>query len=179
MNIINEKYLKQFSPIPLNFNLAEVKNYIDIAQLIWLRPILGCDFMDELEQQVHDNQVTSANSTALIEAIYPFLAYATVYESLPFIWSNISEVGITLGHSENSDSITLKDLTYIQQHLRNQVEVRKDFLIKWLDAHYQSFPLYHTSNCGCTSCCNRRNKLNKPNPNFSIYTTRKPRTDLY
>lgn len=32
--IINEKYFKQYSPIPLNYNMAEVKNYIPVAEKI-------------------------------------------------------------------------------------------------------------------------------------------------
>ena len=32
MHLINNKYLKEYSPIPLNFNLDEVNNFIGIAE---------------------------------------------------------------------------------------------------------------------------------------------------
>ena len=102
--LINEKYLKEFSPIPLNYNLKEIHNYIKLSEQIWLEPILGNAFYQELLYQVKTNEVTEENSTALVEAIYPLLGYAVALESLPFLWSHISEVGITLGKSENSDS---------------------------------------------------------------------------
>lgn len=176
--LINEKYLKEFSPIPLNYNLKEVQNYIKIAEQIWLEPILGFNFYQELLYQIKNNQVTDENSTALVEAIYPLLGYAVVLESLPFLWSHISEVGVTLGKSENSDSLSLKDMTYVENHIRRQVEVRKDYCIKWLDSHADSFPLYHPTNCGCNNCCGARTGLNTPNPLFEIYSTKKKHTNL-
>jgi hypothetical protein len=101
------------------------------------------------------------------------------YEALPFIWSHFSEVGITLGKSDNSDSLALKDITYVQSHLRKQVEARKDFLVKYLFEHQSTFPLwvYDECACGCSlpsgSCCNADGKLNNPNKMKFIYTPRK------
>ena len=175
--LFNDKWLKEFSPIPINFNLKEVQNYIKIAEVIWLQPILGNAFYDELLYQVKNNQLSDENSTALVEAIYPYLGFAVALESLPFIWSHISEVGITLGKSDNSDSLSLKDMTYVESHLRRQVEARKDYLIKWLDTHCKSFPLYSPSNCN-DNCCGTKDGLNEPNPLWSIYSCKKNCTDL-
>lgn len=176
--IINETYFKKYSPIPLNYNMAEIKNYIPVATKIWVVPVIGRNLYNELEQQVKTNTVSEANATLLTEGgLWQYLCYATCYEGLPFLWTNISAVGITLGKSDNSDSITLKDLTYIQQHLRNQVEVLKDQLKKWLCEHSVSFPLVDCCGCGC-SCCQDNAKLNKPNPNKELYSTLRPCTDL-
>lgn len=177
-NLINSKLLKEFSPIPLNYDTAEIKNYISLAQDIWVRPIIGDDLMDELLEQVTEDKLTDENSTLLVEAIYPYLAFAICLEALPFIWSHVSQVGITLGKSDNSDSISLKDVTYVESHLRRQTEVRKDFCIQWLDSHFSSFPLYHPSDCNCSTCCSDKGKLNKPNPYFQLYSTNRTNTDL-
>ena len=175
--LINEKYLKEFSPIPLNYNSKEIQNYIKIAEQIWVEPILGYHLYDELLYQVKNNQVTEENSTLFTEALYPLLGYAVALEALPFLWSHVSEVGVTMGHSENSDSLSLKDMTYVESHLRRQVEVRKDFLIKFLCEHHESFPLFDNCKCGCNSCCDAKG-LNAPNPIWSIYSTKKIFTDL-
>ena len=152
--IINEKYFKKFSPIPLNYNMAEVKNYIPVAEKIWVKPLIGSDLFDEIDEQVKNNTVSEENATLLTEGgLWQYLAFATVYESLPVIWAHISEVGVTKGKSDNSDSLDLKDMTYVSQHLRNQVEVLKDQLKKWICEHYESFPLAYVCACGCSSCC--------------------------
>lgn len=167
--IINEKYLKEFSPIPLNYNLKELHNYIKLAETIWLEPIIGNDYYEELLQQVKDNTLTDENSTALVEAIWPYLGFAVALESLPVMWAHISEVGITKGKSDNSDSLDLKDMTYFQQHLRTQVEARKDYCKKWLCERIDSFPLVDCCCCGC-SCCQNNAKLNKPNAYQQLYS---------
>lgn len=177
--IINEKYLKQYSPIPLNYNMAEVKNYIPVAEKIWVIPLIGYDLYDEINEQVADNEVSPENATLLTEGgLWQYLAFATVYEALPMIWSHISEVGVTKGKSDNSDSLDLKDMTYVSQHLRNQVEVLKDQLKKWLCEHYDSFPTVDVCACGCSSCCNHDAKLNYPNPQAQIYSTYRKNTNL-
>lgn len=177
--IINEKYMKQYSPIPLNYNMSEVKNYIPVAEKIWVIPLIGYDLYDEINEQVADNEVSPENATLLTEGgLWQYLAFATVYEALPMIWSHISEVGVTKGKSDNSDSLDLKDMTYVNQHLRNQVEVLKDQLKKWLCEHYDSFPTVDVCACGCSNCCNHNAKLNYPNPQAQIYSTYRKNTNL-
>lgn len=176
--IINKKFLAQYCPLPINYNFDEIMLYVPVAQEIWIKPILGEEFMDELEQQVKDNQVSDENATLFTEGgLYQYLAYATCLEGLPFIWAHISEVGLTKGKSDQSDSIDLKDITYIEAHLRRQVEFLKDALIKWLDSHYEVFPLYTPINCG-NCCCGSKNGLNAPRPMFEVYGPRKRCTDL-
>lgn len=176
--IINETYFKKYSPIPLNYNMTEVKNYIGVAEKIWVKPLIGYGLFDEIEEQVENNEVSEENATLLTEGgLWQYLAFATVYEALPMIWSHISEVGITKGKSDNSDSLDLKDMTYISQHLRNQVEVLKDQLKKWICEHHTYFPKADVCACGC-SCCGDNAKLNNPNPQAQIYSTNRQCTDL-
>ena len=177
--IINEKYFKQYSPIPVNYNMTEVKNYIPVAEKIWVKPLIGYSLFDEIEDQVKNNEVSDTNATLLTEGgLWQYLAFATVYEALPMIWSHISEVGVTKGKSDNSDSLDLKDMTYVSQHLRNQVEVLKDQLKKWICEHHESFPLADVCACNCDCCCNHVAELNYPNPQFEVYKPFKKCTNI-
>lgn len=177
--LINEKWLKEFSPIPLNYNAKELHNYIKLAETIWILPIIGQTYYDELLDQVSKNNVSEANSTALVEAIYPYLAFAVAHEALPIMWAHINEVGITKGKSDNADSLDLRDLTFVQQHLRSQVEARKDYCKKWFCEHYSQFPTVDDCACECKSCCNSvSGKLNYPNPMNQMYTTLRRRTKI-
>lgn len=176
--IINEKYFKKYSPIPVNYNMTEIKNYIPVAEKIWLIPVIGYDLYDELDDQVQKNQVSDENATLLTEGgLWQYLAFASVYEALPMVWAHINEVGVTKGKSDNSDSLDLHDMTYVAQHLRNQVEVLKDQLKKWLCEHSDTFPTLDCCGCGC-SCCGDNAHLNKPNPMKQIYGTPRKCTNL-
>lgn len=150
--IINRSFLAKYSPLPLpsNFNYDTVMNYIDIAEKIWVLPVIGHELYEELKEQVKKNEVSPENGTLLTEALWPYLAYAVCLEALPMLFVHISEVGVTVGKSDNSDSVTLKDLTYIQQHLRNQTEVRKEYLKKWLWMRSSTYPNWDA--CGCGMC---------------------------
>lgn len=177
--IINETYFKKYSPIPVNYNMTEVKNYIPVAEKIWVKPLIGYELFDEIEDQVRNNNVSEANATLLTEGgLWQYLAFATVYEALPMIWSHISEVGVTKGKSDNSDSLDLKDMTYVSQHLRNQVEVLKDQLKRWICEHYTYYPLADVCACNCDCCCNKNQNLNDPNPDYKIYKPYRKCTNL-
>ena len=177
--IINKKFFAEYSPIGKNYDYSEIMLYVPVATEIWIRPLIGSDLLDEIEKQVQENNVSETNAALLTEGkLWQYLCYATCYEGLPFLWTNISEVGITLGHSDNSDSITLKDLTYIQQHLRNQVEVLKDSVKRYICEHYLYYEKADLCSCGCEQCCQSNPKLNYPNPQYQVYKPFKKNTNL-
>ena len=177
--IINKKFFAEYSPIGKNYDYSEIMLYVPVATEIWIRPLIGSDLLDEIEKQVQENNVSETNAALLTEGkLWQYLCYATCYEGLPFLWTNISEVGITLGHSDNSDSITLKDLTYIQQHLRNQVEVLKDSVKRYICEHYLYYPKADVCACNCSCCCQNNPKLNDPNPQYQVYKPYKRNTNL-
>lgn len=197
--IINEAYFKAYSPVPKNYNWEEIKPFIHTAEKIWLEPILGTPLYEELLEQVNKNEVTPENSTLLLQ-IYPYLSMCAVYESLPFIIFHVSEVGITKGKSDNSDSLSSKDTNYINSHIKAQIEVCKTLLKKFLNEHSDTYPLYRPDDCGSCSenVCEdyfwivdyynggymehdwiyyvalSEQQRKKPNPNLQLYTTRRP-----
>ena len=175
--IINKTNIAKYSNLPINYNYDEVMNYVDVAEKVWLIDILGYDWYEELEYQVKNNTVSEENATALVEAIWPYLGFCIMYEALPTIAYHASEISLTKGHSDNSDAIDLKELAYYQEHLRRQIEARKDFLKKWICEHIDSFPLAVPCNCGCSSC-QEIGKLNSPNKWKQLYSTYRKNTKI-
>lgn len=183
--IINDEQLRRNSLIPLNFDLEEIRQFVPIAEDVWLRPILGTLFMEELQREVDDNNLTDQNGTLLVMAVWPFLGLAVTYECAPFAWLHWTETGLTLGKSDNSDSAGLKDITYFQAHVRSMLEARKEMLVKFLIDHASSFPLweYEATSCGCLDyaikcgCC-QDPKLLPPNKLQFAWTTRRADVEL-
>lgn len=177
--LINEKYLKKYSLLPLNYQMNEVMNFVRMAQEIWVRPILGTAFYEELLDQVGNNNLTDENATLLVQAVWPYLGTSFDYEYLPFAYAHISEVGVTKGKSDNSDSVDLKDITYLQSQIRKNLEARKDYLISFLRQHESSFPLWVYDECACGCSCKTNDpcgcnpELNNPNKLDFVYTTRR------
>lgn len=176
--IINRELLKKYGIFPKNYDLTEVMNYVDVAEKIWIIKTIGYAQYDELQQQVKDNDLTPENATLLVEAIYPYLAMAVAYESCPILWAHLSEIGWTKGHSDNAESLSLKDMTYVSDHIRRQLEARKDFAIQWIKDHIEHYPLIaQCISCDC-SCCKDNAKLNPPNKLQELYSTKRKNTNL-
>lgn len=199
--IINEEYFKQYSPIPDNYNIKEIKPFFKVAEQLWVMPLLGQALYDELLEQVCANDVTPENSTLLL-VVYPYLSFAICYEALPFISYHFSQVGVTKGKSDNSDSVSINDVNFISTQLRSQVETMKGQVKDFLNNHKDIYPLYKSDDCECSSqnVCEdcgwiadyygsgrydwqyfralyEANK-NKPNPRLQVYTTRRINIDI-
>lgn len=147
--LITEEYLKQYSPIPNNFNIEDIKPFFNIAEEIWIVDVIGRKLYNELLEQVSENNVSGENATLLLK-IYPYLSMAIVYEALPFLNAHISEKGITLNSSENSTPISATEFNNISNQVRTQLEVLKKMLKSFLNEHSECYPLYEADG----TCCN-------------------------
>jgi len=166
--LINAEYLKAYSLFPKNYNLDDIQNFIPVAEQIHILPILGINLYEELLDQVTSNTLTDENSTLLLE-VYKVLGIAVLYESLPFVWCHISQVGITKGKSDNSDSVDNKDLSYINTHVKAQLDYAKSYLRDWLDTYQINFPLYKKED----ECCKPMDKSH-----LDIYNIKKDEIDI-
>ena len=146
--VLTEEYLKANAPISININLKQIKPYISIAEKIWLIPVIGLPLYEELLEQVNTNKLTKENSTLYL-MLAPYISFAVIYESAPFLMYHFSDVGVTRGKSDNSDSITINEANFISTRLRSTLETLKSNFKKWLDEHSDSYPLYKPDNCSC------------------------------
>ena len=156
--IINHHFFRLYSPFPKNYDLSEIDNYIRVAEQIYIVPLLGDALYNEINEQVNSNTsggtLSVENSTLLTEGgVWQLLGFATTWVALPLVWGTISENGIQLGKSDNSESMTLKDLTLVQQHLQQLINALRDKVITYLCTHTESFPLFDASICPNCNCC--------------------------
>lgn len=178
--IINKTYLKQYSLFPKNYDLTEVMGFLDVTEALFVRPLLGTSLYDEIVEQVKDDDISENNATLLTEGgLWQYLGAAFSLQTLPFAYAHVSQVGVTKGKSENSDSVELKDVTYLTSHLRATMEELKRFTFKWLSEHMGSFPTWNPDEefCGCKkpmSCCDEGSFV-EPQPMKLLYNL--PRKD--
>ena len=193
--VLTEEYLKANAPISININLKQIKPYISIAEKIWLIPVIGLPLYEELLEQVNTNTLTEENSTLYL-MLAPYISFAVIYESAPFLMYHFSDVGVTRGKSDNSDSITINEANFISTRLRSTLETLKSNFKKWLDDHSDSYPLYKPDNCSCdnsecTDCDwiiqyygggyknhNWQYFLNKNKPNTRLQTFSLPKRNI-
>ena len=138
---MNEGYLKEYSLIPQSYNVKEIWNFVPLTEQLHIVPIIGKELYNELLDQVENNTVTPANDSLLLE-IYPFEGLALMEVCMPYLAIHVSEVGLTLGKSENSDSVGIEDINYLTNYVRSQMEPLKTRLIDFLKEHSDLYPLY-------------------------------------
>ena len=153
---------------PKNYDLTDIENFVPIAEQIHILPILGTALYEEILEQVSTNTLTDENSTLLLE-VYKVEGIAVLYESLPFVWAHVSQVGITKGKSDNSDSLENKDLSYLNTHIKAQLDYAKSYLRDWLNTYAINFPLYKKED----ECCKPMDKSH-----LDIYDIRKDDIDI-
>lgn len=136
---MNKEYLKEYSLLPINFNTDEIWNFIPLAEQLHIVPIIGQEMYKELLDQVENNEVTPENASLLLQ-IYPFEGLAIMEVSMPYIAYHITEVGITKGSSENSDSVTTNDINYLTNYVRSQMTPCKERLIEFISQNSELYP---------------------------------------
>lgn len=137
--LMNKEYLKEYSLLPINFNTDEIWNFIPLAEQLHIVPIIGQEMYNELLDQVENNEVTPENASLLLQ-IYPFEGLAIMEVSMPYIAFHITEVGITKGSSENSESINTNDINYLTNYVRSQMVPYKERLIEFISQNSELYP---------------------------------------
>lgn len=163
---MNEGYLKEYSLIPQSYNVKEIWNFVPLTEQLHIVPIIGKELYNELLDQVENNTVSPENASLLLE-IYPFEGLALMEVCMPYLAMHISEVGLTLGKSENSESASIDHINYLTNYVRSQMEPLKSKLISFLKNNKDLYPLYKDIDCTC-----------KPTKTWNVYGMRQINTDV-
>ena len=147
--IISEELLKLYSPLSKNVDVDKIFPYLHLAQPYFIEPILGTALLQELQRQIEEGEITEENK-ALILKCAPVLAYYGTYLAMRSLAYSITEKGITLEESENSRSISEKELGEYILSIKNQAEMYADILIKYLCRCSLSYSLWRPDeDCHC------------------------------
>ena len=139
--LMDKAYLAEYSLLPKNYNIDEIWNFVALTERLHIEPIIGSDLYNELLNQVEQNNVTPENASLLLQ-IYPFEGLALMEVAMPYIAYHITEVGITVGKSDNSESATVNDIDYITNYIKSQMVPLKKKLIDFLVRNKDVYPLY-------------------------------------
>lgn len=134
------------SAIP-NSNLD--KRYIQqdvifYCQRRYIRPKIGEDLYDELIDQIDDSSLTALNNTLLDDYIKKALAHFVMYESLPYIHTQIGSQGVRQNIDDFSNEATGGDVSQLRKTILQKAEWYLQEMIAYLNHEDQedSYPLY-------------------------------------
>ena len=165
--LFNEEYLKEYSLLPLNFDVKEIWNFVPLTEQLHIVPIIGKELYNELLDQVENNTVSPENASLLLE-IYPFEGLALMEVCMPYLAIHVSEIGLTLGKSENSESASIEHINYLTKYIKSSMVPLKQQLVAFLNEHSDLYPLYKKP----TSVCSDQTKT------WNVYGMRQINTDV-
>lgn len=147
--IISEELLKLYTPLSKNVDVDKVYPYLHLAQPYYLEPILGDALISELKTQVDSGEISEENK-ALILKCAPVIGYWATYLAMRSLAYSVTEKGITLEKSENSQPISEKELGEYILSIKQQAEMYTELLVKYLCRCQLTYPLWRENeDCHC------------------------------
>lgn len=147
--LISEELLKLYTPLSKNVDVDKVYPYLHLAQPYYLEPILGDALISELKTQVESGEISEENK-ALILKCAPVIGYWATYLAMRSLAYSVTEKGVTLEKSENSQPISEKELGEYILSIKQQAEMYTELLVKYLCRCQLTYPLWRADEgCNC------------------------------
>jgi hypothetical protein len=139
--LISETKLKAFSTLNQNIDMALLTNTIYMAQELGLQTLIGTkgyDYYMNLVKsvQLSGGTMSQADSIMLNDYIAPYLVHRAFYEAMPEVFARKMNKAITIGMTEQGNSIDIKGMSY----LRDIEQGRYEFYAQRLLDRVQAFP---------------------------------------
>lgn len=143
---ISREQLTTYSPVSFTFEVDKMVPAILQAQADYrkvLTPDLYLALSDAIKDHMDDIAVPIPDRfIALMDAMAQSLSLRAVYYSLPSLWLQISQKGLTAEASENSRSASKSELIYLRDDLNSNWTTTLSIFIEWLNENRALYPEY-------------------------------------
>jgi len=137
----SETLFKSTVPINQSVEMSAINPFLESAQLLFIRDILGSKLYDEVLTQ-YSAQTLTANNTTLVTYIKPCVCWRAFELYLPFAKNEVRNKGVVSLTGEFETSSDLENLKYIRNEAKNISEFYESQLKNYLENYSVSFPFY-------------------------------------
>ena len=147
---INPSYVKKYATVMDNVDPKFIKSHILEAQNIEMHRILGGWMYDDMITEYINNNTTGATistaySTLVDEYIKPILLYYTVYYCMYDLYCKITNKGIEVQSSDNSEPISESILEKKKSSFKNLAENYAENLTNYLRQNQDDYPKWKSN----------------------------------
>ena len=135
--------LKDVTSISDNVDVELLKPFLFTSQEMYIRPVLGDAFMDEIINDVSTGG--TSYETLINNYIVYALAYSTWFSAAPFIHMKTSKKGILKQSSDNSENVSLEEFGVYSSRIENLMTFYLKKLENYLNDNKSIYPLYCSS----------------------------------
>lgn len=140
--LIKEEWIKRYTPIGDFVDIKIILPFLKISEEIDVRSIVGELLYNRLKQGTEDSDLTT-DEMILLDLIRPYLAYATVARSVPFISVQIRGAGVVKVLNANIQPATLQEVKDIETKCTNISDYYAQRILEYLCNNSSKFPLYN------------------------------------
>jgi hypothetical protein len=143
---VSEEKLKAFTSVNQNVSPTELVPFLLQAQDVNLQTYIGATYYYQLKHQVLVGQVTPENQFLLDEFLQKAILNWGLQLALPFLKYKIYNKSILSPTAENSESITLEELKFLQSQLGDVAQSYMKRAIEWMVLNPGGYQAYISPN---------------------------------
>ncbi len=140
----------------VNFDVALLENRIINYQRKYVRRLLGKEFYEELTTQVELATLTADNETLLNSYIKPMLAHYVVFEEMPYLRTQIGDLGARNPLDDLSGQAAQSDYDLLRRRLSSDADLMAENLQQFIKDEQENdstkYPLFQ----GCDDTNNSK-----------------------
>lgn len=118
---INEKFIKDFSPIASNVDVSFVWPFVHTAQDTHIQIMVGKALYQGLQDRIVNETLTS-HDTELLSLLRQALLWKVVDQYIPWSWVQLRNKGVGQNSGENFQPVGVNDIRYLREEAKNQFE---------------------------------------------------------
>lgn len=143
-SFVSEDYLKSTLPISKNLDISEVLPFLEDAELLNIREIIGKPLYDDIKSK-YIAQTLSDDEIIMVSLIKKAITWRASEQSLPFLNVKIKAKGPVKMKGEWEEAASLSDVKYLREELRNKADYYEERLLEYICRNSSKFPLYSSS----------------------------------
>lgn len=117
--LLNNDNIAKYTILPTDYNYDEIWNYVNIAEIEYIKPLISEDTYKMFEQDTP-------------ETVLQYLGMQVSQLVLPVIALKVSDKGITRNNSEYSSKASLNEINYLEVRINSTINLLYKAFIKYL-----------------------------------------------
>lgn len=150
---INQEYIAENSEVQDDVEIKKIYKSLKFVQKTYIQQMLGTDLYEDLQNEIKDYSTSGTSMTAtykvlLEEFIQPIVLNYAIFKALPHLQYTITNRSIITKNSDNTDSIDLDVLKFLQNEYKTQADqlVNQAILYILRERQNENFDKYLTNN---------------------------------
>lgn len=142
---VTEAWLKENSPITANVDMTDIMPWMKTAAELWLQPILGTYFYNDLLSK-YNAQTLSSDEITLVNMIKPAIAWRAASDAVYGLSRQLKNKGLQSQSGDNSAPVELEEVEFGMAQYRQKGEFYEALITKFLKENKALYSNFTSSN---------------------------------